>query len=255
MVKAGHCMDLSLKSDFSRRCSSDWGRRIFAATVFRVILSWTRQTSPMPPIPIRSSSTYLRAKIMSSGDIHSLIVCNQRTDLKSSQILIDLAMTSSPESPSKEEEHTTSFPKSDKSFSTATMKRVPTFKIKLPTPSNHLKTIVKKPHNKIITSVFKHTRYTSVDSSVATNWRRISTVLTHPHSLNSQAHWLAQGYLQGQRDFLVKLVEQKFNAEVPHKLMTAIDQVPAAMLESVGSLVLSAPDANSALKSVEVYVA
>ena len=80
-------------------------------------------------------------------------------------------------------------------------------------------------------------------------------MLTHPHSLNSQAHWLAQGYLQGQRDFLVKLVEQKFNAEVPHKLMTAIDQVPAAMLESVGSLVLSAPDANSALKSVEVYVA
>ena len=80
-------------------------------------------------------------------------------------------------------------------------------------------------------------------------------MLNDPQYLNSQAHWLAQGYLQGQRDFLVKLVEQKFEPEVPRELVTAIDQAPAALLESIGSLVLSAPDADSALKSMESYVA
>ena len=80
-------------------------------------------------------------------------------------------------------------------------------------------------------------------------------MLTNPQYLNNQAHWLAQGYLQGQRDFLVKLVENKFDADVPHALLSVIDQLPAVLLESVGPLVLAAPDANTALKTVENYVA
>jgi hypothetical protein len=72
--------------------------------------------------------------------------------------------------------------------------------------------------------------------------------------LNAQAHWLAQGYLQGQRDFLVKMVERKFDADLPRALRTAIDQLPAALLESVGPLVLSAPDTSSALHAMEEFV-
>ena len=71
---------------------------------------------------------------------------------------------------------------------------------------------------------------------------------------NAQAHWLAQGYLQGQRDLLIKLMERKFARELPKARRTALDQVPAAMLESVGPLVLSAPDASSAIEAVEVFV-
>ena len=73
-------------------------------------------------------------------------------------------------------------------------------------------------------------------------------------SLNAQAHWLAQGYLQGQRDLLLKLMENKFEASLSRELRTALVQVPAALLDSVGPLVLSAPDASSALEAVEVLV-
>ena len=71
---------------------------------------------------------------------------------------------------------------------------------------------------------------------------------------NAQAHWLAQGYLQGQRDLLIKLIERKFEENLPKALRNALDQVPASMLESVGPLVLSAPDASSAIEAVEVFV-
>ncbi len=73
-------------------------------------------------------------------------------------------------------------------------------------------------------------------------------------NLNAQAHWLAQGYLQGQRDLLLKLIETKFEKSLPRELRVALDQVPAALLDSVGPLVLSAPDPSSALEAVEVFV-
>ena len=72
--------------------------------------------------------------------------------------------------------------------------------------------------------------------------------------LNSQAHWLAQGYLQGQRDFLVKLIEKKFDSEVPDGVRMAIDQLPDALLDSIGPKVLLAPDAPSAIDAVVKHV-
>ena len=41
---------------------------------------------------------------------------------------------------------------------------------------------------------------------------------------------------------------------LPRELRTAIDQLPAALLESVGPLGLSAPDTSSALHAVEEFV-
>jgi hypothetical protein len=79
-------------------------------------------------------------------------------------------------------------------------------------------------------------------------------LLANNETLNSQAHWLAQGYLQGQRDFLVKLIECKFDTNLTQALRTAIDQLPDALLDSVGPLVLSAPDTSSALHAVEEFV-
>ena len=83
---------------------------------------------------------------------------------------------------------------------------------------------------------------------------REESVLANHDYRNAQAHWLAQGYLQGQRDLLIKLMERKFDRDLPKALRDALDQVPAAMLESVGPLVLSAPDASSAIEAVEVFV-
>jgi hypothetical protein len=80
------------------------------------------------------------------------------------------------------------------------------------------------------------------------------TLLADKETLNAQAHWLAQGYLQGQRDFLIKLVERKFDTDLPQALRSAIDQLPDALLDSVGPLVLSAPDSSSALHAVEEFV-
>ena len=85
-------------------------------------------------------------------------------------------------------------------------------------------------------------------------FRREEKVLANQDYRSAQAHWLAQGYLQGQRDLLLKLIERKFDRELPKALREALDQVPAALLESVGPLVLSAPDASSAIEAVEVFV-
>jgi hypothetical protein len=87
-----------------------------------------------------------------------------------------------------------------------------------------------------------------------TPFLREESVLANHDYRNAQAHWLAQGYLQGQRDLLIKLMERKFDRDLPKALRAALDQVPAAMLESVGPLVLSAPDASSAIEAVEVFV-
>ena len=51
-----------------------------------------------------------------------------------------------------------------------------------------------------------------------------------------------------QRDLLLKLIETKFEKTLPRELRVALDQVPAALLDSVGPLVLSAPTPQAPLK-------
>ena len=68
---------------------------------------------------------------------------------------------------------------------------------------------------------------------------------------SSAAMWLAQGYLQGQRDLLTKLAEKRFEGSLSDEVRSAIAQIPASMLESIGPLVLTAPDLRVALEAIE----
>ena len=71
------------------------------------------------------------------------------------------------------------------------------------------------------------------------------------NGMSSVAMWLAQGYLQGQRDLLAKLAENRFEAELTDEVRTAIAQIPASMLETVGPLVLTAPNLRGAMEAIE----
>ena len=86
---------------------------------------------------------------------------------------------------------------------------------------------------------------------VAPKQREENVVDTGNDERSSVAMWLAQGYLQGQRDLLAKLAENRFEAELTDEVRTAIAQIPASLLETVGPLVLTAPNLRGAMEAIE----
>ena len=86
---------------------------------------------------------------------------------------------------------------------------------------------------------------------VVTPKQREENVVENGNERSSVAMWLAQGYLQGQRDLLTKLAENRFEAELTDEVRTAIAQIPASLLETVGPLVLTAPNLRGAMEAIE----
>ena len=86
---------------------------------------------------------------------------------------------------------------------------------------------------------------------VVTPKQREENVVETGNERSSVAMWLAQGYLQGQRDLLAKLAENRFEAELTDEVRTAIAQIPASLLETVGPLVLTAPNLRGAMEAIE----
>ncbi|MGC6416888.1 MAG: hypothetical protein ACON3Z_07210 [Bradymonadia bacterium] len=70
-----------------------------------------------------------------------------------------------------------------------------------------------------------------------------------------QAMLLAQGYVQGQRDLLVQLLEQRFDTTLPDSLRTHLAALPAHSLGSVGALLVRAPDVASVCAVAEQLMA
>ena len=62
-----------------------------------------------------------------------------------------------------------------------------------------------------------------------------------------RAEWLAKGYIQGQRDMLVKLLEHRFPTSLPDDVRTQIAHASPVVIENLGSVVLTAPDIGSVL--------
>ena len=66
-------------------------------------------------------------------------------------------------------------------------------------------------------------------------------------SLVDRAEWLAKGYIQGQRDMLVKLLEHRFPTDLPDDIRTQIAHASPTVIENLGEVVLTAPDLHSVI--------
>ena len=78
---------------------------------------------------------------------------------------------------------------------------------------------------------------------------------THTLERKDQAMLLAQGYVQGQRDLLIQLLEQRFDATLPESLRTHLAALPAHSLGNVGALLVRAPDVASVCAVAEQLMA
>ena len=71
------------------------------------------------------------------------------------------------------------------------------------------------------------------------------------HVLMDRAEWLAMGYVQGQRDLLLQLLEDRFTAPLPNALRSTVSQATLVELERLGPKLLSASDLAEALDGIE----
>jgi hypothetical protein len=71
-------------------------------------------------------------------------------------------------------------------------------------------------------------------------------------AVKDQAMWLAQGYVQGQRDFIIRILEHRFSQPVSDTVRAQLATVPAHELESLGPLLLTAPDIAAVSEAADV---
>jgi hypothetical protein len=73
--------------------------------------------------------------------------------------------------------------------------------------------------------------------------------------VKDQAMWLAQGYVQGQRDLLIQMLEHRFSKTLPKAMRSQLATIPAHALESLGPLLLSAPTLDAVSEAADELVA
>ena len=71
------------------------------------------------------------------------------------------------------------------------------------------------------------------------------------HVLMDRAEWLAMGYVQGQKDLLLQLLEDRFTGALPTALRSMVSQATLVELERLGPQLLSASDLTEALDGIE----
>jgi len=73
--------------------------------------------------------------------------------------------------------------------------------------------------------------------------------------VKDQAMWLAQGYVQGQRDLLIQMLEHRFSETPPDIVRSQLATLPAHALESLGPLLLTAPTWDAVSEATDELVA
>ncbi len=78
------------------------------------------------------------------------------------------------------------------------------------------------------------------------------TMLAKSIDVKEQAMWLAQGYVQGQRDLLIRILEHRFEEPLPAQVLSQITSAPAHVLDTLGPLVMTAPDLETIADAAQV---
>ena len=70
----------------------------------------------------------------------------------------------------------------------------------------------------------------------------LTKMMAQTLDVKDQAMLLAQGYVQGQRDLLIQILEHRFAERLPSDLKTQLAALPAQSLGALGPLLVTAPD-------------
>ena len=73
--------------------------------------------------------------------------------------------------------------------------------------------------------------------------------------IQDQAKLLAEGYLQGQRDLLISILEHRFSDPLPTDVLSQLATAPPDVIDTLGPLVTSAPDLASIVEAADVLAA
>ena len=73
--------------------------------------------------------------------------------------------------------------------------------------------------------------------------------------IEDQAKLLAEGYLQGQRDLLISILEHRFSEPLPSDVLSHIAKAQPDLIDSLGPLITSAPDLASIVEAADVLAA
>lgn len=74
----------------------------------------------------------------------------------------------------------------------------------------------------------------------------MTSAVTNPYE---QAAWLAQGYIQGQRDLLLFQLETRFTVDVSQAVRRRVAEAAPDALDTWGARVLDAPDLDAVFAS------
>lgn len=73
--------------------------------------------------------------------------------------------------------------------------------------------------------------------------------------IEDQAKLLAEGYLQGQRDLLISILEHRFSEPLPSNVLSQLATAQPDLIDSLGPLITSAPDLASILEAADELAA
>ena len=73
--------------------------------------------------------------------------------------------------------------------------------------------------------------------------------------IKDRAEWLAKGYVQGQRDLLLRILEHRFSEPLPAEVRSQIAHASPVLIDSLGPLLLSAPNMEAVAEAADVFAA
>ncbi|MEE2786478.1 MAG: hypothetical protein VX589_04000 [Myxococcota bacterium] len=79
--------------------------------------------------------------------------------------------------------------------------------------------------------------------------------MAHVTEIENQAAWLARGYVQGQRDLLLRLIEHRFSTPIPADVRQCIASASPVFIDSLSPLVLAAPSMDAVAEAADTLAA
>ena len=79
--------------------------------------------------------------------------------------------------------------------------------------------------------------------------------MAHVTEFEDQAAWLARGYVQGQRDLLLRMIEHRFSTPIPADIKQRIASASPVIIDSLSPLVLAAPTMAAVAEAADTLAA
>ena len=80
-------------------------------------------------------------------------------------------------------------------------------------------------------------------------------MIAHGKTMEEQAAWLAKGYVQGQRDLLLRMIEHRFSKPIPSEVRQQIATASPVLIDCLSPLILAAPTLAAVAEAADTLAA